>query len=97
MAANGLDALEALERQPYDIVLMDIRMPQMNGFDATRAIRERLPKAEQPRIIAITAYALDGDREKCLQAGMDDYIGKPVVIEDIRRMLDKYVRGEGPQ
>lgn len=92
VAANGLEALEALERQPYDIILMDIRMPQMNGFDATRAIRERWPIDEQPKIIAITAYALDGDREKCLQAGMDDYIGKPVVIEDIRRMLDKYVQ-----
>ncbi len=97
VAANGLEALEALERQPYDIILMDIRMPQMNGFDATRAIRERWPIEEQPRIIAITAYALDGDREMCLQAGMDDYIGKPVVIDDIRRMLDKYIREEGHQ
>ncbi len=90
VAANGLEALQAMERQPYDIVLMDIRMPQMNGFDATKVIRERWPKAEQPKIIAITAYALDGDREKCLQSGMDDYIGKPVVIDDIRQILNKY-------
>gem|GEM_PF-1255184 len=92
VAANGLEALQAMERQPYDIVLMDIRMPQMNGFDATKAIRERWPKADQPKIIAITAYALDGDRERCLQSGMDDYIGKPVVIEDIRHILNKYAR-----
>jgi PAS domain S-box-containing protein len=94
MAANGLEVLEALKRQPYDIVLMDVRMPVMDGFEATRAIRDRLPKAKQPRIIAVTAFALAGDKEKCLEAGMDDYIGKPVVIEDIRRILDKYGQGE---
>jgi PAS domain S-box-containing protein len=94
IAANGLEVLEALNRQPYDIVFMDVRMPVMDGFEATRAIRERWPKAKQPRIIAITAFALAGDRETCLEAGMDDYIGKPVVIEDIKRILDKYGQRE---
>lgn len=92
VVANGLEVLEALKRQPYDIVLMDVRMPTMDGFEATRAIRERWPKDKQPRIIAITAFALAGDKEKCLEAGMDDYIGKPVVIKDIQRILDKYGR-----
>jgi CheY-like chemotaxis protein/anti-sigma regulatory factor (Ser/Thr protein kinase) len=90
IAANGLEVLEALNRQPYDIVFMDIRMPMMDGFEATRTVRERWPEAKQPRIIAITAFALAGDKEKCLESGMDDYIGKPVVIEDIKRILDKY-------
>jgi PAS domain S-box-containing protein len=97
VAANGLEVLEALNRQPYDIVFMDVRMPVMDGFEATRAVRERLPKANQPSIIAITAFALAGDREKCLEAGMDDYIGKPVVIEDIKRILDKYGQREEPE
>ncbi len=85
---NGLEVLEALERQPYDVVLMDVRMPQMDGIEATREIRKRWPD-NGPRIIAITAYALAGDRERCLEAGMDDYIGKPVQIEDLRNVLNK--------
>ncbi len=88
---NGLEVLEALERQPYDVVLMDVRMPRMDGIEATQEIRKRWPE-DGPRIIAITAYALAGDRERCLEAGMDDYIGKPVQIDDLRNVLNKCVK-----
>ncbi|HSD58061.1 MAG TPA: PAS domain S-box protein [Methanotrichaceae archaeon] len=86
VAANGLEVLQALERQQYDVVLMDIQMPEMDGIDAAQKIRERWPKG--PKIIAITAYALEGDRERCIKAGMDDYISKPIQIEELRSVLD---------
>jgi CheY-like chemotaxis protein len=87
VAGNGLEVLQALERQPYDVVLMDVQMPEMDGLVAAQEIRKRWPRG--PRIIAITAYALKGDRERCLAAGMDDYISKPIVIEELRRVLEK--------
>ncbi|MDD2754184.1 MAG: ATP-binding protein, partial [Methanothrix sp.] len=87
VAGNGLEVLQALERQPYDVVLMDVQMPEMDGLVAAQEIRKLWPKG--PRIIAITAYALKGDRERCLAAGMDDYISKPIVIEELRRVLEK--------
>lgn len=86
VATNGLEVLQALERQQYDVVLMDVQMPEMDGIAAARKIRERWPKG--PKIIAITAYALEGDREKCLKAGMDNYITKPIQIEVLRSVLD---------
>ena len=86
VAGNGLEVLQALERQPYDVVLMDVQMPEMDGLVAAQEIRKLWPKG--PRIIAITAYALKGDRERCLAAGMDDYISKPIVIEELRRVLE---------
>jgi CheY-like chemotaxis protein len=89
VVANGLEVLQALERQPYDIILMDIQMPEMDGFEAAKAIRERWQK-EAPHIIAVTAHALDGDRERCLAAGMDDYISKPVKIEELMAALSRY-------
>jgi len=89
IVANGVEALQALERQHYDLVLMDVRMPEMDGLDATRIIR-RLWQKNKPTIIAITAYGLEGDREKCLESGMDDYISKPVKLEDLRNVLNKY-------
>jgi PAS domain S-box-containing protein len=89
LAANGLEALQALERQRYDIILMDVRMPEMNGLDATRIIRQRWPGAK-PIIIAVTAYGLEGDREKCLDAGMDDYISKPIKLKDLQSIIGKY-------
>ena len=85
--ANGIEALQALERQHYDVVLMDVKMPEMDGLEATRIIRQRWH--DGPKIIAITAYALEGDREKCLEAGMDDYISKPINKEDLARALQK--------
>jgi len=86
VAGNGLEVLQAIERQPYDVVLMDVQMPEMDGLVAAQEIRKLWPKG--PRIIAITAYALKGDRERCLAAGMDDYISKPIVIDELRRVLE---------
>jgi CheY-like chemotaxis protein len=87
LASNGFDVLEALDRQAYDVVLMDIQMPDMDGFEATRRILARFPKKKRPRIIALTAHALNGDRERCLEAGMDSYLSKPVKIEDLQSAL----------
>jgi CheY-like chemotaxis protein len=91
VAANGFEVLEALERQPYDVILMDVQMPDMDGIEAARRIRKRWH--DGPRIIAITAYALEGDRDKCIDAGMDDYISKPVQMEELQRMLGKIADG----
>ena len=87
VASNGLEALQALQRQPYDVVLMDIQMPEMDGEQATRHIREQWPAERQPRIIAMTAHAMVGAREQYLAAGMDDYISKPVRIEQLAEAL----------
>jgi PAS domain S-box-containing protein len=87
VVSSGLKVLQALERQHYDIVLMDVQMPEMDGFEAARAICKHYPGGEKPKIIAITAYALQGDREKCLDAGMDDYICKPVKLDDLRKII----------
>jgi CheY-like chemotaxis protein/HPt (histidine-containing phosphotransfer) domain-containing protein len=89
-AHNGIEVLKALERKPYDIVLMDVQMPEMDGFEATRAIRERWPENKRPRIIAMTGNALLGDREKCLNAGMDDYVSKPVHIAELQDALERW-------
>jgi PAS domain S-box-containing protein len=87
VAANGLEAIQALERQPYDVVLMDVQMPEMDGLEATRQICERWPVGERPRIIAMTANAMQGDREICLAAGMDDYVSKPIRVEELVQAL----------
>ena len=86
--SNGKAALQALECGSYDIILMDIRMPEMDGLEATRIIRKRWNNSM--KIIAITAYALRGDKEVCLEAGMDDYISKPVRMEELKKILKKY-------
>ena len=90
MANNGLEVLTALEQKAYDIILMDVQMPEMDGFEATRAIVKRWPDAKRPRIIAMTGNALLGDREKCLEAGMDDYISKPVRIGELQAALERW-------
>lgn len=87
VAANGLEVLDMLRRKVYDVVLMDVQMPEMDGLEATRRIRRELAPALQPRIIAMTANVLRGDREACLQAGMDDYVGKPILMPDLIRAL----------
>jgi signal transduction histidine kinase/DNA-binding response OmpR family regulator/HPt (histidine-containing phosphotransfer) domain-containing protein len=89
VAANGVEALEALQRQPYDVVLMDVQMPEMDGLEATRSLRSVLPEARQPHVIAMTANAMQGDREMCLAAGMDDYVSKPIRIEELVKALGK--------
>jgi len=90
VADNGTEVLRSLELQPYDLILMDVQMPEMDGFEASRVIRKRWASADQPKIIAITACALKGDREKCLAAGMNDYIVKPVKLEKLRAVLEFY-------
>jgi len=87
VVSSGIEAIQAIERRPYDVVLMDIKMPEMDGLEAAKIISERWPPEERPKIIAITAYALEGDREKCLEAGMDGYIGKPVKMDELREAL----------
>jgi PAS domain S-box-containing protein len=89
LAGNGLEVLEALQRQPYDVVLMDVQMPEMDGLTATRQICERRSPAERPRIIAMTANAMQSDRDACLQAGMDDYISKPIRLQALISALTK--------
>ena len=88
VAANGIEAIECLERQPYDVVLMDVQMPEMDGLEATRRIMQRWSRPHRPRIIAITANAMQGDRELCLAAGMDDYITKPIRVDELVEALN---------
>jgi signal transduction histidine kinase len=90
LACNGIEALATLEKQPFDIVFMDMQMPEMDGREATRRIIERWPNGDRPRIVAMTAEALDGDREKCLAAGMDDYVPKPVRVPEVRAALERW-------
>jgi CheY-like chemotaxis protein/HPt (histidine-containing phosphotransfer) domain-containing protein len=99
VAANGKEAIEALERERFDAVLMDVHMPEMDGIEATARIR-KWPAERQPRIIAMTANAVRGDRERLLQAGMDDYVSKPVKVEELiaalKRTLARRPAGRKP-
>ena len=89
VAANGLEVLQSLRRQPYDVVLMDVHMPEMDGLEATRRIRQEFAAEAQPRIVAMTADAMKEDREACLAAGMEDYISKPVQVGELVTALSK--------
>jgi PAS domain S-box-containing protein len=89
VANNGLEAIEALERKPYDVVLMDVQMPELDGLDATRRIVERWPAGIRPHIVAMTANALPEDREACFAAGMNDYVAKPIRAEELAAALKR--------
>jgi CheY-like chemotaxis protein len=95
IVATGLAVLEAVQATPYDIILMDCQMPEMDGYDAARAIR-RLEESSEPgsrlpvHIIAVTAHAMEGDREKCIAAGMDGYLSKPIRFQELQTILEQW-------
>lgn len=89
VTTNGVEAVCAIEHQSYDVVLMDIQMPEMDGLDATRHIRTHIPHTRQPYIVAMTAHALQEDRDLCLSVGMDDYVSKPVRLQDLIQTLER--------
>ena len=103
LAANGREALDALDKKPYDLIFMDVMMPEMDGLEATRVIRERQKDgAAHPNyqsriiIVAMTAQAMQGDREKCLAAGMDDYLAKPILPKDVRAIVERWASQATP-
>jgi CheY-like chemotaxis protein len=87
VAGNGIEAIECIARQRYDVVLMDVQMPEMDGLEASRRITAKYPRPERPRIVAMTANAMQGDREECLAAGMDDYVTKPIRVDALVEAL----------
>ncbi len=87
VASNGIEAIECVARQPYDLLLMDVQMPEMDGLEATRRITARWPPGQRPRIAAMTANAMQGDREACLAAGMDDHVTKPIRVDQLVEAL----------
>ena len=97
IAANGIEAIEAVERQQYDVVLMDVQMPEMDGLEASRRICARWNRTERPHIIAMTANATLEDRRMCLEAGMDDYVSKPVRLDDLVLALQNSQTGKSIQ
>jgi CheY-like chemotaxis protein len=87
--ANGQEAVDTVGARRFDLVLMDLQMPVLDGLEATRRIRAQVPKELQPFIVALTANAMPGDREICLGAGMDDYLAKPVKVEELQSMIQR--------
>ena len=87
VACNGLDVLRALDRQSFDVIFLDVHMPEMDGYEVARRIREKWPGLDRPCVIAMTGNTTDGDRELCLAAGMDDYLAKPVRAKELERVL----------
>jgi CheY-like chemotaxis protein/HPt (histidine-containing phosphotransfer) domain-containing protein len=92
IAGNGLEAIDAVARQAYDVVLMDVQMPELDGFEASRELNRRWPGERRPRIVAMTANAMQGDRELCAAAGMDDYVAKPIRVEELIAALERTPR-----
>jgi CheY-like chemotaxis protein len=91
LAGNGLEVLSALEREAFDVILMDVQMPDMDGFQATAAIRAREKQSgTHIPIIAITGYAMKGDKQRCLDAGMDSYISKPLRSKELFEVVEQY-------
>jgi CheY-like chemotaxis protein len=88
LASNGIEAVESVARQTYDVVLMDVQMPELDGLEAARRITALWKPGERPRIVAMTANAMQGDREECLAAGMDDYLTKPIRVERLVEALN---------
>jgi PAS domain S-box-containing protein len=97
VAANGLEAIDSLERQKYDVVLMDVQMPEMDGLEASRQINQRWSRGDRPQIVAMTANAMQGDRELCIAAGMDDYITKPIRVDELVGALDRIPAGRSEE
>ncbi|MBJ6609611.1 MAG: response regulator [Candidatus Thiothrix moscowensis] len=97
IAENGRQAVDALRKKPYDVIFMDMQMPEMDGLEATRTIRAEFPPDRQPIIIAMTANAMEGDRQECLDAGMNDYISKPILPEAIEAALQRSLANLHPQ
>ncbi len=96
LASNGIEAIESRERQSYDLVLMDVQMPEMDGLEASRRINQRWPNGKRPRIVPMTANAMQGDREECLAAGMDDYVTKPIRVDALVEALLKAAPRQDP-
>jgi CheY-like chemotaxis protein len=92
VANNGLEVLEALQHQDYDIILMDIQMPEMDGLETTRQIHQKQFYRNCPSIVALTANALKEDRDRCLAVGMDEYLSKPIRLEALKQVLEQVVR-----
>jgi two-component system, sensor histidine kinase and response regulator len=94
LAGNGREALAALEKRTYDLVLMDVQMPEMDGLEATAILRQREKETgAHQAVIALTAHAMKGDQERCLAAGMDGYLTKPIRPPEIEEILDRYLAG----
>jgi CheY-like chemotaxis protein len=89
VASNGIEAIESVERQAYDVVLMDVQMPELDGLEASRRIAAKWSADHRPRIVAMTANAMQGDREMCIAAGMDDYLTKPIRVDQLVDALNQ--------